>query len=112
MTETKLSITVEELALWLKDHGPLSGADEGFLTYGQARLIATRMLAAEALYDGATALLEVADATDCDEPMTEQFARKVGQHGERFRLNNLLGDAQDLARAALALADGREEKTQ
>lgn len=43
MTETKLNITVEELAAWLAEHrSPM-------ITYNQARRIAARMLAADAL---------------------------------------------------------------
>ena len=107
MTATKLNVSVEELAAWLCSRNADTRRN---LDIGNARIQARKMLAADALYEAANKILEVADATDCDQPMTEQFVRKVGQHGERFRLNNLLSDAQDTIRQALALADGKDSQ--
>ena len=116
MTETKLNVSVEDLTAWLIANGarpslPLPEAAGRIGTWEQeCYKRATRMLAAEALYEAGRELLRVADATDCDEPMTEQFDGQRKQQGYRIRLNESLSDAQFGMATALVLADGKEKK--
>lgn len=60
------------------------------------------LAASKDLLAAAEAALDVADNTDCDEPMTEQFYKRT-----RRRLNDVLSDAQDQLRAAIAKAQGK-----
>ena len=117
----QLKITEDELAarlcekLWTLK-GPLDSPNT--ITNEAAHILARKMLAAlgcdgltprqraaDTLYDAGSRMLRIADATDCDEPMTEQFYGR----GARVRLNEALGDAQEEMRKALALADGKTE---
>ena len=66
----KLSITEEELAVRLIAVCAENGQR---LSLQGAQDAARRMLAADTLYDAGSRMLRIADATDCDEPMTEQF---------------------------------------
>ena len=84
MPETKLNVSVEELATWL----PSRNADaRRNLSIEEARVQARRMLATEALYEAARELLRVDD----------------DWHGS---INSEMAHARGLVRAALALADG------
>lgn len=54
------------------------------------------------LITAAQEMLRIADATDCDEPMTEQFDPTNLWDGDyHIRLNDSLGEAQDTLREAL-----------
>lgn len=119
MTETELNVSAEALAGWLiSRQNPLPASGVGDRSYSElvnsqldaAVRAARRMLAADALYEAGRELLRVADATDCDEPMTEQFDGQRKQQGYRIRLNESLSDAQFGMATALVLADGKEKK--
>lgn len=96
MTDTKLNISAEELAELLyrhhqKDH--VCSIDD----WKFCNALARRMLAADALVEAGREMLRVADVTDCEEPMTEQFDGTI-------RLNEALSNAQFAMVVALELA--------